>query len=99
MRADDIEISLENNLLTVSGERRSEWREAEEERLSWHLSERRYGQFSRSFVLPRDVDAERIQASFEDGVLLVSIPKSERSRRRRIEVHAGGRQQEVGEGV
>jgi HSP20 family protein len=52
--------------------------------------ERRYGSFSRSFVLPRDVDADRIEAHFEHGVLTVTIPKSEKARRRRIEVRDNG---------
>lgn len=88
-RAEDIDIGLEDNVLTISGEKRQEWSEGEEQG-RWHLSERRYGRFSRSFVLPRDVDAERIEARFEDGVLHVSIPKSERARRRRIEIQRGG---------
>ncbi len=93
LKRDDIEIDVENNVLTISGEKREERTEEEEGR--YHLAERRYGMFSRSFVLPRDVDPERIEASFEDGVLNVRIPKSERARRRRIEVSgsAGGRQE------
>lgn len=89
MTTDDIEISLENNVLTVSGERRSGWSELEERSATWHLSERRYGKFSRSFVLPRDVEQDRIEAVFENGVLSITIPKSERSRRRRIEIRSG----------
>jgi HSP20 family protein len=88
---DEIDISLENNVLTVSGERRPEWSAEEGARLTWHLAERRYGKFSRSFVLPRDVDQERIAARFENGVLSITIPKSERARRRRIEVQGGSR--------
>lgn len=98
MRPEDLEIGLENNLLSVSGERRPEWRESEGERLDWHLSERRYGKFSRSFVLPRDVDADRIEAHVENGVLHLSIPKSERARRRRIEIRSNGRSPEIGAG-
>lgn len=89
---DEIEISMENNVLTVSGERKPSWSGDEDgARLTWHLAERRYGKFSRSFVLPRDVDQERIAARFENGVLAVTIPKSERARRRRIEVQGGNR--------
>lgn len=89
MTADDIDISLENNVLTVSGERRAEWTEMDERNATWHLSERRYGKFSRSFVLPRDVEQEQIEARFENGVLGITIPKSEKTRRRRIEIRAG----------
>lgn len=86
---EDIEIVLENNILTVSGERRPQW--DENTRANFHLAERRYGRFSRSFVLPRDVDQERIEADFENGVLTVTIPKSEKARRRRIEIGGGSR--------
>jgi HSP20 family protein len=88
LRAEDVEIDLENNVLTISGQKREE-RDQRNERNTWHLSERRYGRFSRSFVLPRDVEQERIEAEFENGVLSVTIPKSERARRRRIEVRGG----------
>lgn len=80
----DIEIDVENNLLTIRGEKREEREEGQEG--TWHLSERRYGTFSRSFVLPRDVEADNIGANFENGVLTVSIPKSEKAQRRRIEI-------------
>ncbi len=94
MKSDDIEISLESNVLTISGEKK-QTREEKDEESSWHLTERRYGHFSRSFVLPRDVDADRIEAEFEDGVLKVIVPKSERARRRRISIRGGGGPQEV----
>lgn len=95
MQPEDIDISLENNILTVTGERRPEWSEAEEGRFTWHLSERRYGKFSRSFVLPRGVDPERITARSDNGVLSISIPKSEKARRRRIAVEGRGEVAEV----
>lgn len=88
LKRDNIDIDVENNVLTIRGEKREEREEGEEGK--YHIAERRYGTFTRSFVLPRDVDAENIQARFEDGVLTVTIPKSERARRRRIEV--GGSQ-------
>jgi HSP20 family protein len=93
----DIELVLENNLLTISGERKSQWQEGDERR-AFHLAERRYGRFSRAFVLPRDVDQDGIQARFENGVLTVSIPKSEKARRRRIEIQGGDRGEQVGTG-
>ncbi len=89
LKREHIEVDVENNVLTIRGEKREERREGEPGR--FHLAERRYGTFTRSFVLPCDVDAEQIQAGFEDGVLTVAIPKSERARRRRIQV--GGMQQ------
>ena len=98
MRPEDVSVDLENNVLTVSGERREERTEGEESD-TWHLSERRYGKFSRSFVLPREVEQERIEARFEDGVLRVVIPKSEQTRRRRIEIRNGGGQERVEAGT
>jgi HSP20 family protein len=92
MRSEEIDLELENNVLTISGEKREE---RQEENDAWHLSERRYGKFSRSFALPRDVEQDRIEANFENGVLTVTIPKSEKSRRRRIEVRNGGGQKQV----
>jgi HSP20 family protein len=89
LRRENIEIDVENNVLTIRGEKREE--RAEGEGGKFHLAERRYGTFARSFVLPRDVDADGIGADFRDGVLTVTIPKSERARRRRIEI--GGMQQ------
>lgn len=94
LRSEEVEVSLENNVLTISGEKREQRREGEAEQ-RWHLVERRYGRFSRSFVLPRDVEPDRIQASFENGVLMVTIPKSEKVRPRRIEVQGGNGQRQV----
>jgi HSP20 family protein len=85
MRTGEVELSLENNVLTITGEKHSR-REQAAEGETYHLSERRWGRFSRSFVLPREVDQEQIQANFENGVLTVTIPKSEKARRRRIEI-------------
>jgi len=88
LKRENIEVDVENNVLTIRGEKREERTEGEAGR--FHLAERRYGTFARSFVLPRDVDPEQINAEFQDGVLTIAIPKSERVRRRRIQV--GGMQ-------
>lgn len=87
LKRDNIEVDVENNVLTIRGEKREERTEGKESG-RYHLAERRWGTFARSFVLPRDVDSDAIQASFEDGVLTVMIPKSEKARRRRIDVGA-----------
>ena len=84
LKRENIEVDVENNVLTIRGEKREERTEGEQGR--FHLSERRYGTFTRSFVLPRDVDPDQIHAGFQDGVLTISIPKNERVRRRRIQV-------------
>jgi HSP20 family protein len=89
----DIELDLENNILTISGQKNEERRDEND---TWHLSERRYGKFSRSFMLPRDVEEEKIQAHYDGGVLTVTIPKSGKSRKRRIEVQGGAGQKEIG---
>jgi HSP20 family protein len=93
MKPEEINIDLENNVLTIAGEKHEE---REEKNNTWHLSERRYGSFSRSFVLPRDVEQDKISAHFENGILRVRIPKSEKARRRKIEVrNENGGQQRV----
>jgi HSP20 family protein len=97
LKRDHIEVDVENNVLTIRGEKREERTEGQEGR--YHLAERRWGTFARSFVLPRDVDADNIQASFEDGVLTVRIPKSEKARRRKIDVGATAEAQQVGTGA
>ena len=80
---DDIEITLENNVLRLSGERKLE-KEAKKE--SFHRIERTYGAFSRSFTLPARVDAEKVQAAFENGVLTIMVPKAEQARPRKISI-------------
>jgi HSP20 family protein len=80
---DDIQITLENNVLTLSGERRFEKDTKEQD---WHRIERSYGTFSRSFGLPNNVDPEKVEASFKDGVLLVKIAKAEMARPRKIAI-------------
>lgn len=99
---EEVDVDLENNVLTIRGEKREQRSEGDEKH-TWHLMERRYGTFTRSFMLPRDVDQEQIEARFENGVLTVSIPKSEKARRRRIEVRggdaSGSRRVEAGRGA
>lgn len=94
LKRENIDIDIENNVLTIRGEKREQRTEGEQGR--WHLAERRYGTFTRSFVLPRDVDADNIQASFSDGVLTVTVPKSEKARRRRIQIGGEAGQQQLG---
>jgi HSP20 family protein len=94
LKRENIEIDVENNVLTIRGEKREARTEGEAGK--YHRAERRYGTFARSFVLPRDVDSDAIQASFEDGVLTVTVPKSEKARRRRIQIGGEGGQQQIG---
>jgi HSP20 family protein len=85
VKLDDLKIAYQDGLLTIQGERGLAPESADEQT---HLVERRYGSFRRSITLPRHVTAEAIDASFEDGVLRVLIPKAEEAKPKRIEVHA-----------
>lgn len=88
MTQENISIELENNVLTISGEKTEERTEGAEDR-RYHLWERRYGSFNRSFTLPRTVKADEIRANFEKGVLRVHMPKMEEAKGRRIAIQAG----------
>lgn len=101
---DDVRLSLENNVLTIRGEKKQQFDENNER---VHRFERVYGVFERTFVLPNTVDPERIEARFENGVLVVRIPKAERARPREIrvssssgsaQVRTGAQSQRVGSG-
>ena len=83
----DVKIEVEDNVLTVSGERRAEHEQRGE---GYHRLERAYGAFSRSLTLPEGVDADAVQASFERGVLEVRIPKPEQRKPRRVSISVGG---------
>jgi HSP20 family protein len=89
---DNVEITVENGTLTVSGEKREERKEGEEGR--YHLVERSYGSFSRSFTLPQGIDEEQINAEFNNGLLSVRIPKAALPQPRRIQI---GRSQQQGQ--
>lgn len=79
---DDIDLSLEENVLTLSGQRNKE--HVEEGKL--RRVERVFGSFSRSFTVPRGVDAAKVSAKFENGVLSLTLPKSEVAQLRKIEI-------------
>jgi HSP20 family protein len=72
MTAGDVELTVRNGVLTLSGEKK---RETEEKKGDMLVSERRYGSFRRAFTLPDEVDADRAEAAFRDGVLTVTLPK------------------------
>lgn len=76
-------ITLENNVLSLSGERRFE-KEVKEE--TFHRMERSYGEFTRSFTLPANVRTDKVEASFTDGVLTITLPKVEESKPRKIAI-------------
>jgi HSP20 family protein len=80
---DDLEITYNNKVLTIKGETQQE-NEVEETR--YHLRERRFGSFARSVSLPIPVDSDHIEASYENGVLSLRLPKTEASKPRRISI-------------
>ena len=84
-KLDDLEIAFQGGLLTIQGERCLAPDSADERP---HLIERRYGPFRRSITLPAHVKADAIDASLEDGVLRVVVPKAEEAKPKRIEVRA-----------
>lgn len=84
LKKEDVEITVENNVLTVHGERKfeKETKKGEE----YHRLERAYGAFSRSFTLPTGVQTDRVEANFADGILSITLPKQENARPRKIEI-------------
>ena len=86
MSQDDVEIEVEDNVLTVSGERKAEHQERQE---GFYRMERAFGSFSRSLTLPKGIDAGAVRAAFANGVLEVHIPKPEAAKPRRIEIAVG----------
>jgi HSP20 family protein len=86
MNIDDIDIEIENNVLSLRGEKQ-ELREENDER-RYHLWERSYGSFERSFTLPRTVKTDEISADFKDGILYVRMPKAAEAKSRKIAIKA-----------
>ena len=84
MRKEDFDISLQDDMLTISGERKSESEKREGESFR---SERFFGRFSRSITLPSPVKAEEVKAAYEDGVLTVTLPKAEEAKPKKIQVN------------
>ena len=83
MKQEDFDLSVENNVITLRGERKFE---KTDESDNYHRVERSYGAFARSFTLPQSVSADDARAEYSNGVLRVTLPKREETRARRIEV-------------
>ena len=79
---DNIKITLQDNVLTITGEKKQD---REQKERSYHLIERSYGQFTRTFTLPSKVDQNSIAAEFKDGVLEISLPKSSEAKAKEIQ--------------
>ncbi len=86
IKQEDLDIRVENQTLTVKGERRFQADEKEE---NFHRIERRYGSFVRTFTLPQTVDTEQVKADYEHGVLTVSLPKKAEAKPKQIKVGVG----------
>jgi HSP20 family protein len=82
----DVDIRVENNVLSLRGERKFE---GEVDRESYHRVERAYGSFARTFTLPSVVNTEKIQAEFKDGLLKVTLPKREEAKPKQIAINVG----------
>jgi HSP20 family protein len=85
MTQEQVSIELEQNVLTISGEKSEERTEGDEE-MTYHLWERAYGSFRRSFTLPRPVNGDEVTARFENGVLEIRLPKAPEAKGRKIEI-------------
>ena len=83
MKQEDISIEFENGVLTLRGERKLE---KSNDGMTWHRVERTYGNFVRSFTLPRTVDPDRITATYRDGILEIDVPKKEEAKPKQIRI-------------
>jgi HSP20 family protein len=90
IKQDDLDIRVENNTLTVRGERKMEKEEKEE---NFHRIERRYGNFYRAFTLPPTVDTEHIEANYDAGVLQLTLQKKAEAKPKQIKVNVGSPKQ------
>jgi len=83
VKAEDIDVRVENNTLTLSGKRNFD---KDETVKGWHRIERSYGEFVRSFQVPSTVDTEKVAADYKNGVLTISLPKKEAAKPRQVKV-------------
>jgi HSP20 family protein len=83
VKPEEVDISIENNVVTLKGARKFE---QEDKRENFHRIERSYGTFTRSFTLPRTVAADEAKADFNNGILTVTLPKREEAKARKIEI-------------
>ncbi|HEU5073835.1 MAG TPA: Hsp20/alpha crystallin family protein [Polyangiaceae bacterium] len=87
MKPEEIDIQVENNVLTIRGERKYETRGKQH---GYHRVERHYGRFQRSFALPEGVNAEAIEANVDNGTLTLRVPKPATALPRKVKVNVGG---------
>jgi HSP20 family protein len=91
----DIDVRIENNVLTVHGERKFEKEEKEE---NFRRVERQYGSFTRTFTLPNTVDSEKVSANYEKGILKIALPKKAEAKPKQIKVNVGSEKTLEGKG-
>jgi HSP20 family protein len=85
VKSEDIDVSVKGDLLTVSGKREQEKQTNEEH---WHMVERSFGSFTRSFTLPEAVDTKALDAELKDGVLTLTLPKAPEAKPQRVQIKA-----------
>jgi HSP20 family protein len=90
MKPEDVDVSIENNIITIRGERRFEKKDESD---NYHRVERSYGSFARSFTLPRNVVGDQAKADFSNGVLHVTLPKREEEKARKIQISGASNNQ------
>lgn len=83
MNKDEIDIEVQDDVLTLRGERKYE---KEEKEVNYHICERSYGTFQRAFTLPENVKADNIEAEYKDGILRLGLPKVEPQKPKEIKV-------------
>lgn len=83
MTPKDIDISLAQGVLTIRGEKKQEKEEKEE---NYHFVERSYGSFSRSIRVPGEVQSDKIKAAYKDGILRVTLPKTEDTKKKEVKI-------------
>lgn len=86
LKPEDVTLNLENGVLTLSGEKHADAEEKEDEKKRYYRVERRWGKFTRKVKLPTDVDTDKVQALFENGVLEIRIPKLESAKPKQISI-------------
>lgn len=86
MKKEDVKVSVNKNVLTISGEKKEE-KKTEDKK--YHRMESYYGSFQRSFVLPDGIKGDKVTADFKDGVLAVVVPKSEETKEKTIDIKVG----------
>ena len=94
VRPEDLDITIQDNVLTINAETRQE-QQAGGQQANYHRLERRYGRFSRAIGLPTQVKSDQVRATMENGILRLEIPKAEEVKPRKISVSAGGQQRQM----